>query len=115
MIDEARFNRSTLDRMVTLRRRLKQTMGVTIHLSEPDAFEQMIRLSETSADEDVRKLGAELAPTVSQQQKATTAGKGMIEMMRERLTSNTQGEQTASQASTSNNVVKIYRGRIVQQ
>lgn len=115
MIDEDRFNRSTLDRMVTLRRRLKQTMGVTIHLSEPDAFEQMIKLSETNAEEDVRKLGAELTLTIFPQQKSAITGKGMIETMRERLTSNTQTEQTASQASTSNEVVKIYRGRIVQQ
>lgn len=115
MIDEARFNRSTLDRMVTLRRRLKQTMGVTIHLGEPGAFEQMIKLSEASTDEEVRKLGAELAPTASHQQKAVTPGKGMIETMRERLTSNTQARQTESHTSLSGNRVQIYRGRIVQQ
>src|SRR5690554_7501690 len=68
MIDETRFNRSTLDRMVVLRRHLKQTQGVTVHLGDPDAVQKMIRLSEASDDQLIRQLGLELALAATQQQ-----------------------------------------------
>ena len=47
MIAETQFNRPTLNCMVALRRRLKQTMGVTIQMGHPQALENMISLSQT--------------------------------------------------------------------
>jgi hypothetical protein len=65
MIDEARFNRDTLERMTGLRRRIKQELGVTIRLSEPDALEQLLELSRSSQDATLQALGKELAEIIS--------------------------------------------------
>ena len=57
MIAEAQFDRATLGCMITLRRRLKQTTGMTVHLAEHDAVEQLIDFSVACKEQDVRELG----------------------------------------------------------
>ncbi len=120
MIDETRFNRSTLDRMVVLRRHLKQTQGVTVHLGDPDAVQKMIRLSEASDDQLIRQLGLELALAATQQQPQPSApsGKGLMEALRDKLLTDTAMTMSASFEQPAPGgeprAVRIYRGRIVR-
>ncbi|MFA5677463.1 MAG: hypothetical protein WC953_03515 [Pseudomonas sp.] len=114
MITETQFNRPTLDCMITLRRHLKRSIGVTVHLGEPDALAQMIKLSEASADVQVRQLGSELALIVAKQQKTVVAEKGLFETMRERLLSTPNTDDAEPQARPASGV-QIYRGQIVRR
>src|SRR5690606_12714000 len=120
MIDETRFNRSTLDRMVVLRRHLKQIQGVTVHLGDPDAVQKMIRLSEASDDQLIRQLGLELALAATQQQPQPSApsGKGLMEALRDKLLTDTAMTMPASfdqpAPGGEPRAVRIYRGRIVR-
>ncbi|MFT6431798.1 MAG: hypothetical protein ACJATR_002927, partial [Halopseudomonas sp.] len=67
MLTEAQFNRSTLECMTILRRRLKQELGITVRLSQEGAATEMIRLSATSTQEDLRELGQRLSGMVAEE------------------------------------------------
>src|SRR5690606_8820826 len=120
MIDETRFNRSTLDRMVVLRRHLKQTHGVTVHLGEPAAVQKMIRLSEASDDQLIRHLGLALALSAPQQQPqpSSATGKCLMNAHRDKLLTDTAMTMPASFEQPAPGgeprAVRIYRGRIVR-
>lgn len=112
MIAETQFNRPTLNCMVALRRRLKQTMGVTIQMGHPQALENMISLSQTCPEADVRELGQQLALLITppqEKQPPSTSSHSLIDSMRERL----MNEAVASPKG--DGPVLRYRGQIVQR
>lgn len=111
MIAETQFNRPTLNCMVALRRRLKQTMGVTIQMGHPQALENMISLSQTCPEADVRELGQQLALLITspQEKQPPSSSHSLIDSMRERL----MNEAVASPKG--DGPVLRYRGQIVQR
>lgn len=112
MIAETQFNRPTLNCMVALRRRLKQTMGVTIQMGQPQALENMIRLSQTCPDADVQALGQQLVSLITppqETQPAATSSHSLIESMRERLM-----DEMVTIPREEEPVLR-YRGQIVQR
>ncbi|WP_150302879.1 hypothetical protein [Pseudomonas saliphila] len=122
IIAEARFDRSTLGCMVALRRRLRQAMGVTVSLADPNAVEQMIELSITSREDDVRELGLRLAEMMMSQrapEETAPASKSLIAAMRERLNSDSMAEPAETDSRAEARVhrasVGIYRGQIIRR
>ncbi|WP_022962835.1 hypothetical protein [Halopseudomonas pelagia] len=119
MFTEAQFNRSTLECMTALRRRLKQELGVIVRLSDVDAVEHMIRLSRDSRLGDIRELGLRLAdmttPT-AEPELATPLGQGAI-ASRQRLlhqAPSTDFDPPPPSRQDESAPVRIYRGQIVR-
>ncbi|MFO7706251.1 MAG: hypothetical protein R6V43_14150 [Halopseudomonas sp.] len=119
MFTEAQFNRSTLECMTALRRRLKQELGITVKLSDVDAVEHMIHLSQHSHLEDIRELGLRLADMTTPErapQLEMQLGQGAI-AARQRLLHQVPGSgleapQPARQADAAPR--RIYRGQVVR-
>ncbi|GGC98566.1 hypothetical protein [Halopseudomonas salina] len=118
MFTEAQFNRSTLECMTILRRRLKQELGVTIRMSEEGAADAMIQLSTSSQQSDIRELGQRLLNMIRiepEPEQPAAFGQGAI-ASRQRLM---QGINTAEAAPASRpqgpSTVRIYRGQVVRQ
>ncbi|WP_373185979.1 hypothetical protein [Halopseudomonas sp.] len=117
MFTEAQFNRSTLECMTVLRRRLKQDLGVTIRLSEEGAAEQMIRLSATSTENDIRELGQRLSDMITvtpEPDQQAAFGQGAIASRQRRMQEITPRE-TAPALTGAPSAVRIYRGQVVRQ
>gem|GEM_PF-382902 len=116
MITEAQFNRGTLDCMTALRRRLKQDMGVTIRLAEPDAVERMLQLSNTSEMSEIRELGLRLStllmPSLAPDEEAMLA-QGAI-AARQYHQRATRVVELATEPPTASASVRIYRGQIIR-
>lgn len=55
------FNKTLLDCMQNLRRRLRDEQQLDIRLSQPDAIQAMLAACLCSADEKTRDLGSQLA------------------------------------------------------
>ncbi|MBX9755701.1 MAG: hypothetical protein K2X80_13185 [Pseudomonadaceae bacterium] len=55
------LTKAILDCMQTLRRRLRDELGVSIRLSQPDAINAMLLACLESADESTRELGSSLS------------------------------------------------------
>ena len=116
MIAETQFNRSTLDCMTLLRRRLKQTQGISIRLSQPDAAEQLIQHATESTHADIQALGQRLArllvpvaapsPTPALAQGAIAARTWQAD----RDPGYREDDKPASQTGS----LRIYRGRVIQ-
>ncbi|MFN3581433.1 MAG: hypothetical protein ACK4VV_13295 [Pseudomonas sp.] len=122
MITEAQFNRCTLECMTTLRRRLKQELGVTVRLNEEDAVAHLIELSRGSQHGDIRELGLRLGDLTSSEVPAETPapevqfGVGAI-ASRHRLLHQIPDpgyEQTPEPSHSASPAVRIYRGQIVR-
>lgn len=117
MFTEAQFNRSTLECMTILRRRLKQELGVTVRLSDEGAAEQMISLSATSAEKDTRELGRRLsgmitvAPEPPQQ---VAFGQGAIASRQRQRQGMTAPEAQPTKLPQGSSAVRIYRGQVVR-
>jgi len=118
MFTEAQFNRSTLECMTVLRRRLKQELGVTIRLSEEGAASEMIRLSATSQQSDIQELGKRLSSMVATEpeppQKAAF-GQGAIASRQRPMQGTAKPEPVPENFAQGNSAVRIYRGQIVRQ
>ncbi len=118
MFTEAQFNRSTLECMTILRRRLKQELGVTIRLSEEGAAESMIRLSTSSQQNDIRELGQRLTDMIRTDPEApqpAAFGQGAI-ASRQRLMQGMNKVETApANLAQTPSAVRIYRGQVVRQ
>lgn len=119
MFTEAQFNRSTLECMTALRRRLKQELGITVKLSDVDAVEHMLHLSQHSHLEDIRELGLRLAAMTtleSAPQPEMHLGQGAI-AARQRLLHQTPGpgfEAPRPARQTDSAPLRIYRGQVVR-
>lgn len=119
MFTEAQFNRSTLECMTALRRRLKQELSVTVRLSDVDAVEHMIRLSRDSRLGDIRELGLRLVDLTTPEAKPEMEmqlGQGAI-ASRQRLLQQTPGPnfEAPPPSQHSDSVpVRIYRGQVVR-
>ena len=119
MFTEAQFNRTTLECMTALRRRLKQELGVTVRLSDVDAVEHMIRLSRDSRLGDIRELGLRLADMTTPEAEPETEmqlGQGAI-ASRQRLLQPTPTPAFEAPPPTRQNEsapVRIYRGQVVR-
>lgn len=116
MITEAQFNRGTLDCLTALRRRIKQDLGVTIRLAEPDAVERMLALSTASDSAEMRELGARLmgliAPPAQHENEAMLA-QGAIASRQYHQRANRAIEPSAEPATPSASV-RIYRGQVIR-
>ncbi len=116
MIDEARFNRATLERMTSLRRKLRQATGESIPLAAPDALQRLLEASSTSSDESVRELGRQLAELLSppsESEPVSAIGKGAIAARQYRPRSERPVEPTEAPAIRSVGV-RIYRGQVIR-
>ena len=118
MIADAQFNRATLDCMTTLRRHLKRALGITIHLGDPDAVENMIGLSRDCTNADIRNLGNRLAdmvaPTVSEPEESMVA-QGAIAARQYHVNAQRRRDEPAEPAvATPSDSVRIYRGQIIR-
>jgi len=116
MITEAQFNRGTLDCLTTLRRRIKQDLGVTIRLAEPDAVERMLALSASSDSSEMRELGARLmgliAPPPHAENEAILA-QGAI-ASRQYHQRGSRSMEPATEPATQSTSVRIYRGQVIR-
>lgn len=118
MFTEAQFNRSTLECMTILRRRLKQDLAITIRLSESGAADAMIRLSATSQQEDIRELGQRLSAMIATEPEPAQLpafGQGAIASRQWEARQTTPPETTTSHPSPAPSAVRIYRGQVVRQ
>lgn len=119
MFTEAQFNRSTLECMTALRRRLKQELGITVRLSDANAVEHMIHLSQHSHLEDIRELGlrlGDMTKSESAPQREKQLGQGAI-AARQRLLHQTPGpgfEAPLPARPTDPAPLRIYRGQVVR-
>jgi hypothetical protein len=116
MIEEAQFNRATLDCMTMLRRRLKHDLGVIIHLGEPDALRRLVEVSRESGDDGVRELGRQLAEMIrppAKPEPEPAMGQGAIaaRQYQSRAARPSEPEETRVQPSAS---VRIYRGQVIR-
>lgn len=118
MIAEAQFNRATLDCMTALRRRLKQSLGVTIHLSEPDAAEHMIDLSRDCTQDDIRDLGKRLAsmlePIAPEPEEAFGLQSAIAARQRQMSQPRATRPSEPAPASMGTGSVRIYRGQVIR-
>lgn len=119
MFTEAQFNRSTLECMTALRRRLKQELGVIVRLSDENAVEHMIELSQGSDLSEVRELGVKLASMTSPEPEADTElqlGQGAIASRQRLLHQIPDAEPQAPPTRTADASapVRIYRGQVVR-
>lgn len=118
MFTEAQFNRSTLECMTVLRRRLKQELGVTIRLSEEGAAEEMIRLSATSPQGDIRELGQRLSGMIAVEPEPlqqAAFGQGAIASRQRLMQGSSPAEVAPAGVGQNASAVRIYRGQIVRQ
>lgn len=116
MITEAQFNRGTLDCLTALRRRIKQDLGVTIRLAEPDAVERMLALSTASDSDEMRELGARLSgliapPSPVENDVLLAQGAIASRQYQPRAARVTEASAERAAASTS---VRIYRGQVIR-
>ncbi|SDU11843.1 hypothetical protein [Halopseudomonas salegens] len=121
MIAESQFNRSTLDCMTLLRRRLKQTLGVSIRLSQPDAPEQLVKHANDCDQADIRELGqrlnALLTPEAHEEvhepvTPVVTLAQGAIESRTYKPDRQTEAEQEPSGRKPGGSV-RVYRGQVI--
>ncbi len=118
MLTEAQFNRSTLECMTILRRRLKQELGVTVRLSEDGAAAEMIRLSATSTQEDLRELGQRLSGMVAEKHEhlpEIAFGQGAIASRQRHRQGTSPPEAAPANLTPGSSAVRIYRGQVVRQ
>lgn len=118
MFTEAQFNRSTLECMTILRRRLKQELGVTVRLSEEGAAQAMIRLSTSSQQNDIRELGQSLSDMIRiepEPSQPAAFGQGAIASRQRRMQGMNTDEAPPSSLSQGPSAVRIYRGQVVRQ
>lgn len=118
MFTEAQFNRSTLECMTVLRRRLKQELGVTVRLSAEDAASEMIRLSATSAQNDIRELGQRLSSLIAVEPATpleAAFGQGAIASRQRLMQGNSRPEVDPAGVERNPSAVRIYRGQVVRQ
>lgn len=117
MIEEAQFNRATLDCMTALRRRLKQDQGVVIRLGEPDALQRLVAASRDSADEVIKELGSQLAalirPSVTPEPEPTM-GQGAIAARQYHARASRHISEPESVPPSSGPSVRIYRGQVIR-
>lgn len=119
MFTEAQFNRSTLECMTTLRRRLKQELGVLVRLSDVDAVEHMIRLSRDSSLGDIRELGLrliELTAPLAAPAADMPFAQGAIASRQRRMQpgASTDFDPSPPSRQGESAPVRIYRGQIVR-
>lgn len=117
MFTDAQFNRSTLECMTLLRRRLKQELGITVRLSEEGATAKMIRLSATSSQEDLRELGQRLLCMVAEEPEhlpEITFGQGAIAARQRHMQGSKPAEVAPAHVRTGSSAVRIYRGQVVR-
>lgn len=117
MIAESQFNRSTLDCMTLLRRRLKQTLGVNIRLSQPDAPEQLVKHASDCEQAEIRELGQRLhqlltpdapEPVLPQ----VTLAQGAIESRTYKAERKPVAEPEP-QSRKPGGSVRVYRGQVI--
>lgn len=119
MFTEAQFNRSTLECMTALRRRLKQELGVIVRLSDVDAVEHMISLSQDSHLDDIRELGlrlADITTPVTEPEAEVLLGQGAI-ASRQRLLHHIvapDSDPSPPSRQGASAPMRIYRGQIVR-
>ncbi|MBL4611199.1 MAG: hypothetical protein ACRBBM_00865 [Pseudomonadaceae bacterium] len=118
MFTEAQFNRSTLECMTVLRRRLKQELGVTVRLSEDGAANEMIRLSATSPQTDIRELGQRLSGMIAveaEPPQEAAFGQGAIASRQRLMQGISSAEAAPPGMERQSSAVRIYRGQVVRQ
>jgi len=118
MIADAQFNRATLDCMTTLRRHLKRSLGVTVHLGDPDAVESMIGLSRDCPNADIRDLGNRLAdmvaPVVPEPEESMVA-QGAIAARQYHVNAQRRRDMPAEPTpAPPSGSVRIYRGQVIR-
>ncbi|WP_415056283.1 hypothetical protein [Halopseudomonas sp.] len=117
MLTEAQFNRSTLECMTILRRRLKQELGITVRLSQEGAATEMIRLSATSTQEDLRELGQRLSGMVAEEPERpleVAFGQGAIAARQRHMQVSVPPESAQAHVPKGPSAVRIYRGQVVR-
>ncbi|WP_304641298.1 hypothetical protein [Pseudomonas sp.] len=117
MIEEAQFNRVTLDCMTALRRRLKQDQGVVIRLGEPDALQRLVEASQNSADDVIRKLGSQLADLIrpsAPPESEPAMGQGAIAARQYHARTSRHTLEPESVPVSSGTSVRIYRGQVIR-
>lgn len=116
MITEAQFNRGTLECLTTLRRRIKQDLGVTIRLAEPDAVERMLELSTASDSAEMRELGARLsgliAPALPSESEVLLAQGAIASRQYHQRTARVI--EPAAEHAPASTSVRIYRGQVIR-
>lgn len=117
MIAESQFNRSTLDCMTLLRRRLKQASGVNIRLSQPDAPEQLVKHASDCDQADIRELGQRLHQLLTPETPAPVTpqvnlGQGAIESRTYKADRKTEAEPEPSERKPGGSV-RVYRGQVI--
>ncbi len=113
MITEVHFNRTTLDCMTTLRRRIRQDTGINVSLADPGAAEELIRLSSSSQSPDVRALGSQLANILAPSTAIEQSAPGVI-ASRRLAAQNPRQAPLPTQPEAPSSSVRIYRGQIVR-
>ncbi|TVP88615.1 MAG: hypothetical protein EA348_10365 [Pseudomonadaceae bacterium] len=117
MIAESQFNRSTLDCMTLLRRRLKQTLGVNIRLSQPDAPEQLVKHASGCDQDDIRELGQRLHQLLTPEAPEpaippVNLGQGAIESRTYKADRKVEPAPVPSQHKPGGSV-RVYRGQVI--